>query len=415
MQSTGRYLLWMAAAAFLVRLALALALTHDLGEPPTGPATADTYEFNALAENVAQGHGFANHAGRLTSFRAPGFPYFLGAFYMLVGPNYLLARLLFCVLGALACVFTYFIAREVLPESGARLAGWLSVFYLGHACLAADFLSENLFTPLFMASLWPLFRYIRTLGNNNTWLVVLSAVLMSLSSLTRPFTLLMVPLVLLFLAFRLEGGLRRVDVFAAWVVPFVLFIAPWTLRNYQVHQQFVLIATNGGSTFYGGNNDRVVDERSRLGAWLSTTELPHRDLIDAQPNEVAHDKMEWKLGVDWVREHPLKFLVTIPFKLARLLLAMPDVEKLGKPLRALAYLPYAGLFLVGFWVCFRQKLLSPPWIAVHLTIGATIITAMIFWGSARFRDANLGLLAIYASVGLSFLRNLLFRRTSGKP
>lgn len=411
MISTKRYLWLLAAVAFLVRLALALALTHNLNEPPTGPSTADTYEFNTLAENVAQGHGFANHAGRLTSFRAPGFPYFLGAFYMLVGgPNYLLARLLFCVLGALACVFTYLIAREVLPENGARLAGWLSVPYLGHACLAADFLSENLFTPLFLASLWPLFRYFNR-SQDNIWLVVLSAVLMGLSTLTRPFTLLMVPLMLLLLLFVRGGRVGRMAVAAAWVVPFILLIAPWTVRNYQVHQKFVLIATNGGSTFYGGNNDRVVDERSRLGAWLSTTELPHRDLIDAQPNEVAHDKMEWKLGIAWVRQHPVKFLITIPFKLARLLLALPDVEKLGKPLRALAYLPYVVLFLAGFWVCFRQKLLSPPWMAVHTTLAATIIMTMIFWGSARFRDANLGLLAIYASVGLTYLRGLLFRRS----
>jgi heme A synthase len=36
----------------------------------------------------------------------------------------------------------------------------------------------------------------------------------------------------------------------------------------------------------------------------------------------------------------------------------------------------------------------------HGIIAATIITALIFWGSPRFRDANLPLLMAYAAVGL---------------
>jgi hypothetical protein len=46
-------------------------------------------------------------------------------------------------------------------------------------------------------------------------------------------------------------------------------MAPWTVRNYRVHGRFVLVATNGGSTFYGRNNDRVVTTRAQFSGMNS--------------------------------------------------------------------------------------------------------------------------------------------------
>jgi hypothetical protein len=41
---------------------------------------------------------------------------------------------------------------------------------------------------------------------------------------------------------------------------------------------------------------------------------------------------------------------------------------------------------------------------IHATLAATLVTTIIFWGSPRFRDANVGLLMIYAAVGFHMLR-----------
>src|SRR5439155_504976 len=136
----------------------------------------------------------------------------------------------------------------------------------------------------------------------------------------------------------------------------LVVVLPWTVRNYVVHRQPVLVATNGGSTFYGGNNDRVSTfSRPRLlGSWVSTTELPHRDRIEAAPNEVAHDKVEWQLGARWVRDNPGRALLLVPFKLARLVLGLPDIEgtgPLGYALRGLAYFPFLVLMLIGAGAC----------------------------------------------------------------
>jgi heme A synthase len=39
-------------------------------------------------------------------------------------------------------------------------------------------------------------------------------------------------------------------------------------------------------------------------------------------------------------------------------------------------------------------------LAVHGTLLATLVTALVFWGSDRFRDANMPVLMLYAVVGV---------------
>lgn len=67
------------------------------------------------------------------------------------------------------------------------------------------------------------------------------------------------------------------------------------------------------------------------------------------------------------------------------------------------YWPFLALFLLGGVACVRQRLWSLPWLAVHTCMLATVLTAVIFWGSARFRDANVGMLMLYAALGLQWL------------
>ena len=122
-----RFLIVLFVFAFIVRLAFVLWL-RDIHEFPRGPLSLDDYEFHLLASNVATGEGYVYERGRPTSFRAPGFPLFLAALYVVAGLNSPLAYVCFCLLGALSCVLTYFLAREFVSERSARIAGGLAPF-----------------------------------------------------------------------------------------------------------------------------------------------------------------------------------------------------------------------------------------------------------------------------------------------
>src|SRR4029450_7648062 len=54
-----------------------------------------------------------------------------------------------------------------------------------------------------------------------------------------------------------RGGIVRAVVFVAVALA---TIAPWTLRNVAVHGRFVLIASEGGVTFWTGNHREAIGE-----------------------------------------------------------------------------------------------------------------------------------------------------------
>lgn len=395
------------AVSFVVRTALVLAL-RDVHVGPCGICSADDVEFNNLALRVSRGEGYVNDQGLPTSFRAPGWPLFLAGIYRLIGVHVPLVYLVLCLLGASACVLTYLLARELVSENTARVAGSLATIYVPHVYFSAGFLSEGLFVPLLALGGW---LFIRSLKAGSLAPLLFAGLALSCATLTRPFALLLWPIlstILVVTRFRQ----RRLPLLhmLAFTLAFSLCIVPWTLRNQHVHGRFVLIATNGGSTFYGGNNERVVREIRQLGYWISTTELPHRDWIEAAPTEVEHDKMEWKLGLDWLCDN-LQF---VPFlcacKAARLCLWLPDFDGGSRWylfVRVLGYMPFLPLILLGLIVCVRRRLhRQSEWMVVHGMLLATLITALIFWGSPRFRDANLPLLMLYAAVGLERIRSV---------
>jgi len=374
-----------------------------------GPWGHDALEFNGFALDLAQGVGYG--AEYPSSFRAPGFPLCLAAVYAVTGENYAAAYAFFCLLGAASCVAAFLLARELMPQRGALVTGLFCAIYFPYMYYATCFYSENLFVPCLGFGLWLLVRFLKS---GSRWCLALSALLLGWSALTRPFALLLLPLL---------GALVAVSEYRrakGWVLPAAIFgllflapIAPWTARNYLIHDAFVLIATNGGSTFYGGNNDIVLNEWPHQGGWVSTGKLPHRDLIEAAPSEVEHDRVEWRLGVSWVREHASDLPLLGLYKLIRL--ALPDLDSANR-MYVLLQIVGGGPFLVLIAIGAVRSLTSRafwtlPWLALQMVMLATIVTSLIFWGSPRFRDANAVVLMVYAVVGLQVLVPRLVRKS----
>jgi 4-amino-4-deoxy-L-arabinose transferase-like glycosyltransferase len=400
---SSRFVLLLFVLAFALRAALVLAL-RDVHTGPQGIASADDVEFNNLALRVSQGEGYVGDQGQPTSFRAPGWPLFLAGIYSLAGPCVPLVYAVLCLLGAFACVLTYLLARELVAEGPARAAGFLAAFYLPHIYFSAGFHSEALFVPCLTMGIW---LFLKARQRSSMILLVLAGLTLSWATLTRPFALLIWPIMLAILALAPSPRWSRLPKILAFTAAFFACIIPWTIRNQQVHGRFVLIATNGGSTFYGGNNERVAHEFRQLGSWLSTGELPHRDWIDAAPTEVEHDKREWQLGLDWMRDHPATVPLLAVCKLARLILWLPDFEggtRWYYAVRLLGYAPFLILMILGLWRGLRSFGLNWDWLIVHGTLMATVATALLFWGSPRFRDANMPFLMLYAALGLATRR-----------
>jgi len=396
--SRRTYLAVLFVAAFLIRFGVVLGLRdiHKFHSQTAGGV--DAVEFNAIALNLAAGRGYAVTPGYPTSFRAPGMPFFLSALYRLSYENYELGYLALITIGALTCLLTYFAAREILTENWARVAGMLSAVYLPHVYFSTVFLSEVLFAFCVGLGLWLVLRCFRTPSG---WLLAGAGLALGYGALARPIGLLL-PLFLLPALIRWSGF--NAGRLMRSIVPLFLaaaaVILPWTLRNYAVHHHWVLITTNGGSTFYGANNDITLRDRHYLGSWIATNYLPGRKAIEATPDEYSHDRLEWKLGKDWVASHAVDLPLLTAYKIARFWL--PDLSSGNRKfvlMEVAGYTPVGILILLGIYISLRKGT-GPGWPAVDGILAANLVSTVVFYGSARFRDSITPVLMIYAAAGL---------------
>jgi 4-amino-4-deoxy-L-arabinose transferase-like glycosyltransferase len=400
--SKSRLIMIIFVAAFILRL-LAVVALRDIHAGPTRAFGADGIEFDELGQQVALGHGYELLPGHPTSFRAPGFPLFLAVIDYVAGLHYPLLYLIFCVLGAAACVLTYLVALELVKPPLALLAGVLAATYINGIYFATVFASESVYLVCFALSLWLFLRYLK---NGSSWELFVCALSLGWGILTRPFALLLLPLfgsILLWNMWkRKKFNFGQIVMFA--VIPLAV-VAPWTIRNYKVFHHFVLIANNGGSGIYQGNNDVVLSKPYYLGAWISTTDLPYRYLIDAEPDEVSHDREEAHLGVQWIKAHLQWMPLLCTYKLVRLWL--PDIATGNKKSLLLQWVfatPFLILMLIGlFWCLSRRRYWTQEWVLVHGIIAATVFVTLVFFGSPRYRDANIPVLMIYAAFGILVL------------
>jgi hypothetical protein len=115
------------------------------------------------------------------------------------------------------------------------------------------------------------------------------------------------------------------------IVFFALFtLLPWTLRNYHLHGQLVFLSTNGGFTFWNGNNpfttgnafDVYIDKaRDYLGAEIGEG-VGEEAIIDLRPYPLPHevtphvhrlselelDRALYQAGWRFIRENPHQWL-----------------------------------------------------------------------------------------------------------
>ncbi|MEI6514801.1 MAG: glycosyltransferase family 39 protein [bacterium] len=403
-RNTRFWLLAIFASAFVLRL-LATIMFEGLHEGPSWRGFgADGVEFNAIAANLVQFGEYAIDPHHPTSFRAPGLPFALAGIYALFGANnFVAAHLLLCLIGALLPIAVYLLAREVTGTAIALVAAGLTAIYPNLAYYAIHFSSEPLFTLLLVTALWLFLKAIKRQASSLPVLTHygLSGLLFGLAALTRPqgFYLALVLALAGFWLGRREwkSALRGQILF---LLMLVLPILPWAARNYNVHGQLVLFATNGGSTFWGSNNAIVLNDPIHRGGWVTTNLMPEEKAkVMESPNEAVRDQLEWAYGKAFLASH----IRDIP-RLSWYKLKTFWTPFCGTPNRkfnlivGLSYGLLIPFMVAGYWLMIRFRgMFSMEIILLSLPIIITILITLAFYGLTRFRSTIEPILLIFAA------------------
>jgi 4-amino-4-deoxy-L-arabinose transferase-like glycosyltransferase len=205
--------------------------------------TFDSDGYVALAENLVHNRVFStDQEPPLTPDikRTPIYPLFISATLVVFEKNLSATILLQILLGSITAVLTFCIAKKLeLTTFAGLVAAWIVAIDPVSILLSNHLLTEALFTFELLFGIWLLILFWH---NNKARQLVISAIIISLSVLTRPIALyLPVALFPLFIMTRRGRSLRNVIMNGLiFVLICGVIISSWSYRNYRVSNKFML-------------------------------------------------------------------------------------------------------------------------------------------------------------------------------
>ncbi len=408
------FIIILLSAAFIIRLLYIIIIVH-LDALPTG----DGIDYDMIAMNIINGQGFSWYPGVPISYRPPLYQFFLAGIYFLFGHSYAAVRIIQALIGALTCIITYFIGKELYNKKIGRLSSLFLAFYPSAIYFSGHIYTEGIFIFLLTISIFYSIKAFKEPSLKNQ---VIFGILIGLSILIRPMLLSFLPFIFIWciLIFRQ----KKVAIKNFLIISFFILItiAPWTVRNYIVHHKFIPVATLGGFSLFACNNPFQKD-----GIWCLPTELQWKEIGEEPPNvsprppspyyppsidiapalwwkdlsEVENDRKYHKLAINWIKNNPKEFIGLWGKKLIRFWewetrSAAPIAQKYNL-INALTYGLLLPFMVIGIFLSLKER---KKFLIIYLLILQFTLNTILFYGSTRFRAPLDPYLLILASIGI---------------
>ena len=300
--------------ALIIRIGFVIFLSSALDSRRT--LSVDALSYHQVAQNLVEHHIFTSpidppYNPQLPStFRPPLTPFYLAAIYRVFGVNLLWGRLGLALISAISCGLTYWLGEKLFGRTTGIVAGVISCGYPFFLLLVHLPLTEGL--SIFFSLAIMILLYSHNVYVQNIRWVITVGFMFGLLLLNKASNITMLPcIVLTFFLF----GVRRNFLLKVCLVIIVtiLTILPWTIRNYHIVGMLAPVNSNGGWTFYLGNNPYTAQNLFALEQGISNGWVPPKEVFEpfsdlTFTNIKMYEKRAISLGLAFIRENPENFL-----------------------------------------------------------------------------------------------------------
>jgi tetratricopeptide (TPR) repeat protein len=410
-ESTDRFRLPVAPVLFLVALAIRIVYLFQIQSIPlTTHLSLDAASYDGWALDITRG----NWVGDRVFYQAPLYPYFLAILYKGFGHHLNLVRLVQLVMGAMNCVFIYWMGVRLFGKREALWCGALAllygilVFYEG--AIGKDGLS------IFLSDL-ALLGLLGAMDQPGWHRWILSGTALGSAILTRGNLILLIPCIMVWMLIVLkkESLGKRLVALATFTAGVTLVVFPVTMRNYIVGQDLVLETSQGGQNFYIGNNPRASGFFENPEGIRLTPEYEEEDFRAEALRRTGRKAMKpSEISGFWFREG-LRFIRDNPQRAVRLLakktamfwnrFEIPDnynyyFFKQEAPVLRFLFLGFGIIAPLGLWGLLLARQRPAAWLLILFIFGymASIVP---FHLASRYRLPVIPPLILFAGYTLS--------------
>lgn len=382
--------------AFILRLAFSVFYWVDK------PITHDAQEYLLLANNVVEGKGFAYEIepGDKVEHheRAPIYPLFLAGIISIFGKSYVAIKIIQSFIAAFLPLVVFGMAKKLFNERTAITGAFLTAIYPPLIWGTAEFLSETLFTVIAIMGFYFFAKY--SVSDSIADLLSASLIMM-IAAHTKPVMLMGYPFILLWIFLKkrktLPSAIKHSLIFA---LSALLLLIPWTVRNYVVQNKLILIASEGGITFWTGNNSLAVgdgDMAANPQIKLANNRLRQENNY---PSPAEMERIYYKEAFRFIREEPLSFFILLVKKTFYFWIpvgrSMSLFSAKHQLISHLSYFPVLLFAIAALITLIRRKM--TPFLPL-ISMFSAMIACVIFFPQERYRipltDPFLIILAAY--------------------
>jgi len=411
---------WVVLFLIFITLAVRTRVLLSLG----GELRDDPDSYRELAWHLFEDRTFeywSLGSTNLTAYRPPLYPLVLSFFDYL--PDQTTAYgLLHVSLGLVTVLAVWRIGLLAGLSRGAALAAAsLVAFDPILINQSVQVMNETMSAALAMVAVLMLARLVNQPGIARS---LLAGAPCGLAILCRPTFLPWTLLVAAALPWVLPVTRRR-----AWLLTLVfaleaaVIVAPWALRNWREFGEPIVTTTHGGYTLLLANNPSFY-EYLRSGAWGSVWDANsfHQHWNDElraamrpdgavmRPDELKADARAYEMAFENIRREPVMFVYSCLVRMGRLWSIVPHqlsddeplTRRLGRYAVGLWYLVEYAVAALGAWLVGRRWRWSPWLWCLLLEVAFTAVHAF-FWTDMRMRAPLVGVIALAAAAGGSWL------------